>query len=361
MWSATTFSLTILVAKLHRQSRIRPALALVVLLLGVVSCERQPSAIQLTGQVFGTGWSLLYLPGETVPDADTVEAQLLEAFDVVNRSMNTYDASSTISRFNALPPGEVMEVDWDFTYVFNEARKLSQATGGAYDVTVLPLVSLWGFGPDGPRTFPEAEAVAAARERVGLGKIEWRPSTRELSKRVEGVALEFSSIAKGYGVDLAADALDELGIEHFMLEVGGELQLRGMSPRGDAWRIAVERPGEGRSGVQAAVALTNVGVATSGDYRNYFEHEGRRYSHLIDPRSGYPIDHDVVSVTVVHGSTALADAWATALSILGSKSAMEHALQHGLAVYILRRSGETLEADWTPQFEEYLVSSPTPG
>ena len=340
---------------------LRPALALVVLLLGIVGCEQQPNNVRLTGQVFGTGWSLVYVPAEQTPDRSEVEARLLAAFDVVNQSMNTYDPSSTISRFNALPPGQVMEVDWDFTYVFNEARKLTVATDGAYDVTVLPLVSLWGFGPDGPRTFPDAAAVADAKARVGLDKLIWQPGTRDLSKRVEGAALEFSSIAKGYGVDLGADALDELGIEQFMLEIGGELQVRGNSPRGDPWRIAVERPGRGQVGVQAAVALRDVGVATSGDYRNYFERDGRRYSHLIDPRTGYPVDHDVVSVTVVHGSTALADAWATALAVMGSSEALEQAATRGLAAYIVRRQGDELVADWTPQFEDYLVSIPTSG
>ena len=180
--------------------------------------------------------------------------------------------------------------------------------------------------------------------------------TRALSKRVQGLKLDFSSLAKGYAVDLGADTLAELGIPHFMLEVGGEVRVQGQSPRGDAWRIAVERPDAvARGGVQVALAVTDTGIATSGDYRNFFEREGRRYSHLIDPRSGYPIQHDVVSVTVVHGSAMMADAWATALTVLGSDRAMVIAKQSGLAVYLLRRAGDSLEAVASPAMTQWLA------
>ena len=342
-------------------SRLRPALALVVLLLGVVACDGGPETVRLQGQVFGTGWSLVYQVTEGAPAASEVEAQILAAFDVVNASMNTYDPDSLISRFNALPAGEAMEVDWDFAYVFTEARRLTALTAGAYDVTVSPLVDLWGFGPAGPSTPPSTAMVDETRGAVGLDLLEWEPQIRNLTKRDDRVSLEFSSIAKGYGVDLAADALDELGLLNFMLEVGGELQLRGNSPRGDAWRIAVERPGQGQGGIQAAVSVTNTGVATSGDYRNFFEQDGQRYSHLIDPRSGYPIRHDLVSVTVVHPSTALADAWATGLCVLGSEAALELAEQQGLAVYLVRREGDDFRASWTKRFETYLASGAASG
>jgi thiamine biosynthesis lipoprotein len=194
-----------------------------------------------------------------------------------------------------------------------------------------------------------------------LNRLDWRPNIRSLSKRVTGVSLEFSSIAKGYGVDLAADALDELGIKNFMLEVGGELQLRGHSPRGDAWRIAIERPEQGRGSFQTAVNVSNVGVATSGDYRNYFEHEGQRYSHIIDPRTGYPVQHDLVSVTVIHPSTALADAWATALCVLGTDKALELSERLGLAVYLVHREVDSLNAVWSTKFTPFLASNVASG
>jgi len=348
----------ILVAKLRIIADRRPAVALVVLFLVLLAgCERAPQPVRLQGSVFGTGWSLTYMPIDEGPTPGQVRAALLAAFDTVNASMNTYDPSATISRFNQLSAGEPMEVDWDFTYVFNEARRITAWSDGAYDVTVAPLLALWGFGPNGPTTFPTPEALQQAMSEVGLEHFDWQPRTRTLTKLVDGASLDFSSIAKGYGVDLGADALDELGIEHFMLEVGGEMQLRGQSPRGDAWRIAIERPQVG-GGVQAAISLTDIGVATSGDYRNYFEREGKRYSHLVDPRTGYPIEHDLVAATVVHPSTGIADAWATALCIMGTEDALAVAEERGLAVYVVSRVGDELVERWSSGFAPFLSKAP---
>ena len=271
--------------------------------------------------------------------------------------MNHYDPSSLISEFNTLPEQTPIEVGWDFTYVLSAAIELTDATRGAYDVSVSALSDLWGFGPEGPRQFPDAADIEMTLTQVGVAQLDWESTTRTLSKRAPGLKLDFSSLAKGYAVDLGADALEDLDIPHFMLEVGGEVRVRGASPRGDAWRIAVERPDPGaQRGIQAALTVSDTGIATSGDYRNFFEHQGQRYSHLIDPRTGYPIQHDVVSVTVVHGSAMMADAWATALTVLGSAEAMVLAEERGLAVYLLKRSGDTLEAfsstamaQWMPE------------
>lgn len=341
----------------HLRCLKRPALLLVVFVVLLAGCERDVEPVRLQGTVFGTAWSLTYLPDDTTPPVSEVRAALESAFDIVNASMNTYDPDSTISRFNALPAKEVMEVDWDFTYVFNEARRITELSGGKYDVTISPLLGVWGFGPEGPETFPEPEVVQAALEKTGLAQLAWDPSARLLAKYKDGVRLEFSSIAKGYGVDLGADALEELGLDQFMLEIGGEMQLRGLSPRGDRWRVAIERPEAGRRGIQAAIALTDTGVATSGDYRNYFERDGKRYSHLLDPTTGYPIEHDLVSATVVHPSTALADAWATALCIMGAEQALALAEERNMAVYLIRRQGDELTAVWSSAFAPLLASA----
>ena len=338
---------------------LRPASGLVVLLMSLAillaGCDSSSEqALRLQGSTFGTGWSLVYLPDADAPTPEAIEAALEAAFDVVNVSMNTYDHQSNISRFNRLAAHEPMEMDWDFTYVFSEASRIGLMSGGAYDVTVSPLLKIWGFGPEGPEVFPTPEKVAAAMTRVGIQRLGWDPLTRTLSKKVDGMAVELSSIAKGYGVDLGADALDELGLKHYMLEVGGEMQLRGQSPRGDPWRVAIERPEGGRRGIQAAISLTDVGVATSGDYRNYFERDGKRYSHLLDPRTGYPIEHDMVSATVVHPSTAIADAWATALCIMGADAALALAEQHHLAIYVIRRVDDQLVEAWSTGFTPYL-------
>jgi thiamine biosynthesis lipoprotein len=311
----------------------------------------------LSGTVFGTSWHLTYLPKPDGPSPEDVQAVLSEAFDVVNQSMNHYDPNALISRFNALAPNTPLEVDWDFALVLTEALRVNERTNGAYDVTVSPLANLWGFGPEGPKAIPTPEQISEAQARVGVDKLVWDSSTRTLAKTHAGVALDFSSIAKGYGVDLGADALRELGLTDFMFDIGGELQLAGSSPRGDAWRIAIEAPREGSGSIEAALSLTDTGVATSGDYRNYFEHEGERYSHLIDPRTGWPIKEDVVSVTVIAGSTAIADAWATALMVLGSEAGLAAAEQYHIAAYVISLGDGRKQVAYSEAFAPYLQAS----
>ena len=321
---------------------LRPALLLAFCCLAGCAAEERP--VQMGGAIFGTTWSLTYLGAPDEVSPAQVQSEINAAFALVNESMNHYDPSSLISEFNALPAQTPIEVDWDFTYVLSAALEVTAATRGAYDVSVSALSDLWGFGPEGPRQLPAATDIEMTRAQVGVAQLDWESPSRTLSKRAPGLKLDFSSLAKGYAVDLGADALEDLDIPHFMLEVGGEVRVRGASPRGDAWRIAVERPEAGeRGGIQAALAVSDTGIATSGDYRNFFERDGQRYSHLIDPRTGYPIQHDVVSVTVVHGSAMMADAWATALTVMGSAEALVLAEERGLAVYLLKRSGNTLE------------------
>ena len=321
---------------------LRPALLLAFCCLAGCAAGERP--VQMGGAIFGTTWSLTYVGAPDEVSPAQVQSEINAAFALVNESMNHYDPSSLISEFNALPAQTPIEVDWDFTYVLSAALELTAATRGAYDVSVSALSDLWGFGPEGPRPFPAATDIEMTRAQVGVAQLDWESTSRTLSKRAPGLKLDFSSLAKGYAVDLGADALEDLNIPHFMLEVGGEVRVRGASPRGDAWRIAVERPEAGeRDGIQAALAVSDTGIATSGDYRNFFERDGQRYSHLIDPRTGYPIQHDVVSVTVVHGSAMMADAWATALTVMGSAEALVLAEERGLAVYLLKRSGNSLE------------------
>jgi thiamine biosynthesis lipoprotein len=316
---------------------------------------QQPTPVRMSGAIFGTNWSLVYPvePGQPAPER--VRAALLEAFSRVDVSMNHYAPSSLISRFNRSDVDDSFEVDRDFAYVLTMALQISSLTEGAYDVTLSPLSGLWGFGPDGPTRWPQEEEIATARSKIGVDVLQWNPDLRQLSKQVAGAALDFSSIAKGYGVDLGADALDELAISSYLLDVGGEQRLKGFSPRGDAWRVAIERPDQMGDRVMVAVTIDeDTGIATSGNYRNFFEHEGQLYSHLIDPRTGYPIAHDVVSVTVIHPSTAIADAWATALIVLGGDRAIAVAEAQDLAVYLIRKTDRGYEVAYTSQMARWL-------
>jgi len=234
------------------------------------------------------------------------------------------------------------------------ALGVGEETGGAYDVTVGPLVELWGFGAGGRgASVPGEEAIARARARTGAGHLRLDAAGGRVFKGAD-VALDFSSLAKGYAVDRVSDYLLQAGVSRHLVEIGGELRGRGTRPGGDPWRIAVEKPSAGAREPARIIDVTDIAVATSGDYRNFFEIDGQRYSHSIDPRSGYPVDHDLVSVTVLHDSAMLADAWATALVVLGYNAASRLSGQFGLAAFFIRRSEGGFEEAASPAFSAYI-------
>ena len=340
-----------------RVSMRRPAIALAFLLF-VVGCGESVEAEKLSGGIFGTTWNLTYYDAPENVSSEQIRRAVVDAFAVVDDSMNHYRPDSTISQLNALDAMVVFEVDWDFALVFNTAFDIHTATDAAYDPSVSPLVNLWGFGPQGVTDMPSQEAIDALAPVVGLEEFAWDLSTRTFVKKHPNSELDFSSIAKGYAVDLASDELIDLGVSNFMLEVGGEIQTRGVSPRGDLWRLAVENPIPGAAGgVYTAISVTDAGVATSGDYRNFFVQDGVRYSHLIDPRTSQPIEHDLVSVTVVHPSTMIADAWATALMVVGTKEALRLADVYDLGVLLISRDGSQLVSSSNALMSKWLTTS----
>jgi thiamine biosynthesis lipoprotein len=303
----------------------------------------------------GTTWHVSYIAPASAPNIEQLQKGIQEQLEKVNRSMSTYRADSEISRFNALESNAWFESSPDFFRVLTTALDVGRKSEGAYDVTVAPLVDLWGFGPDGSIEVPPTdEQVAAVMSRIGQKNL--RLDEKKLGvMKVQNLSLDFSSLAKGYAVDQVAGWLHAQGVVRFMVEVGGEMRLSGLSGRDDPWRIAIERPESSGRLVEITIALTNLAVATSGDYRNYFEANGRHYSHSIDPRTGYPVTHDLVSVTVVHPSCMIADAWATALTVLGAERAMAVAQAQGLAVYFIRRADDGFVHSHTPQFSGYLT------
>ncbi len=324
---------------------------LVFLLTG---CAGEIVPAQLTGATMGTTWHVSYMAPPKGPSADQLQKGIEEQLERVNSSMSTYRSDSEISRFNAGAPLAWFRSSEDFFQVLTAALEVGGKSEGAYDVTVAPLVNLWGFGPDGIIDKPPREAlIEEARARVGQHQLSLDSAEHSVLKRSE-LTLDFSSLAKGYAVDKVAQWLLDQGITRYMVEVGGELQLSGLSGRGDPWRIAIEQPERSARSMAVTLHLTDVAVATSGDYRNYFESNGQHYSHIIDPRTGYPIVHDLVSVTVVHPSCMIADAWATALTVLGAERAMAVAQTEGLAVYFIRRVDDTLVHSHTRLFAAYL-------
>jgi thiamine biosynthesis lipoprotein len=330
-----------------------------LLLVGaLVACSPHADTVQLAGRSMGTTWHVTFVPGENAPGSEAVQAGIEALLEQVNLSMSTYREDSEISRFNRAEPGTWVEVSADFIEVLSAALAVGSASDGAYDVTVGPLVDLWGFGPGKAVTEPPPEAaIQSLRQRLGQDRLRVDIDGRRVMK-LGDLALDFSSIAKGYAVDLIADWMVQNNVDRFLVEIGGEMRVAGMSARGDPWRIAIEQPESAGRSVARAISLTDTAVATSGDYRNFFEKDGRRYSHTIDPRTGYPVAHELVSVTVVHPSAMLADAWATALTVLGPEAGMAVARAGGLAVYCITREGRGFRSSHTPAFEPYLAAAP---
>jgi len=304
----------------------------------------------------GTTWHVTYTasPDNSVGSASEVQAHIQQILQGVNASMSTYQSDSEISRFNRQSPNIWFSISSGFLRVLEAAMAIGDKSKGAYDVTVGPVVNLWGFGPD-PRdeSIPDPARLQQLLAQIGQDKLKLDLTGGKLLK-LGDLSLDFSSIAKGYGVDEVADWLASQGVQDFLVEVGGEMRLAGKNPRGEKWRIAIEQPDALPGSVATAISVSNNSVATSGDYRNYFEVDGVRYSHTIDPRTGSPITHDLVSVTVVHPRSMMADAWATAFMVMGAEGAMAVANEQDLAVYFIRRTGQNYSSSHSPLFAQYL-------
>lgn len=300
----------------------------------------------------GTSYRVSLGTTEAAADVGALQREVDEVLELVNDRMSTYRAGSELSRFNADDSGDWFPVSAETAGVVLLAREIGEASGGAFDPTVGPLVDAWGFGPEGqPETIPSAEALAALRERIGLDRFDARADPpAALRKLRPGVSLDLSGIAKGYGVDEVARVLESRGIRSYLVEVGGEMRLAGKrSPDAD-WAIAIERPLDAGRAIERVLHPGSRAVATSGDYRNYFERDGRRYSHTIDPRTGEPIEHRLASVTVLAADCASADAWATALMVLGPDAGYNLAEERGLAVLLLVRTERGFESVGTSAF-----------
>lgn len=278
----------------------------------------------------GTFWRLAI----AAPPAD-VTAGLVAVFDRIIAQMSQWDPTSDLSRFNRAPMGQWQPLPPELMVVLGAANAIAAASGGAFDPAMGALSGLWGFGASGPRvSLPDPDAIKAAQDR----RLEI-DSTGLMARRSGGAALDLSGIAKGYAVDAAAEWLLSKGACHFVVEIGGELRGAGVKPDGQPWWVDLEQP-RGCMHAPFRVALCGLSIATSGDYRRGFTAGGKRYSHSIDPRTGWPIENDVRSVTVLHPSCMLADGWATAITILGASEGMALAKEEKLAVHMIAGAAE---------------------
>lgn len=319
----------------------------VAMLLALSACEDpayERPIQELVGSTMGTTFSVKVVapPGEL--DLAELRQDIESTLESINNTMSTYRDDSELAQFNASSDVDWIEVSADLCGAVEAAQVVSQFTDGAFDVTVGPLVNLWGFGPSGAvQEPPSNEQVAAAMANTGYTKLHVDCAVPALRKETAGVYVDLSAFAKGHGVDSVAGLLDDRALPHYLVEIGGELRMRGTNAKGENWAIAIETPMRTARTVQSVVRLTNTAMATSGDYRNYFEHDGRHYSHTIDPRTGYPVTHNGASVTVIAESAAFADAAATALLVLGPDDGLKLAEQESIAAFFLLRLGTEFE------------------
>lgn len=289
--------------------------------------------------------------------AAVLQQRLQARLDAANTVFSTYQPDTELMRFNRAPVGQWVTVSPLLLRTVQRALQVSQATGGRYDITVAPLVNLWGFGPEArPERVPDEAAIAEARARVGWQHIEV-DAGRSAMRRMRDVSLDLSSVGEGAGVDDLARALEALGVQDYLVGVAGSLRSKGLRPDGESWRLAIERP-DGSGQVERLLTLREGAISTSGSYRNYFERDGVRYSHTIDPASGRPITHKGVSATVISPAgddDTLADAWATAFNVLGPDAGLALAESRGLAVYYIERSGAGFRARHSSAFAPYLA------
>jgi thiamine biosynthesis lipoprotein len=307
--------------------------------------------ILITGNTMGTTYSVKVIDEvDAVGLTEKIEERLVE----VNELMSTYLPNSEISRINQLPVGELLPVSPENLRMLKVARLLYQQSEGKFDITLGPLVRLWGFGPDPIKTVvPESADIAAALGMLGLESIEIIDGRLRKTQPVE---LDFSAIAKGYGVDELARLVSESGAQNYLVEIGGELRASGRNQNGALWRIGIEKPDAGIRSALTAIPLNNLAMATSGDYRNYFEADGVRYSHTIDPTTGYPITHNVVSVTVLAETTTLADGYATAIDVMGVEAGMALANRQNLPIFVILRNGSEFTTQSSVAFDKYMAA-----
>jgi thiamine biosynthesis lipoprotein len=274
----------------------------------------------------------------------------------LNAKMSTYLPDSELSRINQSSTTDWINISDDLYTVIEAAINISNLSDGAFDITIGPLVNLWGFGPvEKQEIIPDDGLIGAALLDTGIGKIHLIDTNRSIKKDNANIYLDLSGIAKGYAADRIAQLLrEQFAIDNFLVEIGGEIQAKGVNPDNQAWRIGIEKPVSNQRAVERIIRLVNTGMATSGDYRNYFEKNGMHYSHIIDPRTGRPVKHQLVSVTVLHAESMIADAWATALEVLGPEHGMELANRLGLSVFFIVKKQEGYSEIMSTGFKQYI-------
>lgn len=315
----------------------------------LVGCGPEP-LIVISGNTMGTTYSVKVIGAHE--DMAELQRAVQDSVDRIDQLMSNYKSDSELSRLNRSELLSAFTLSDETTAVLKLSADIHGLSMGAFDISLAPVVDLWGFGPDPTISeVPPPEAIAKALSSTGMDglKLDGNSATR-----LRDVTFNLSAIAKGYAVDRVAAMLEARGYQHFLVEVGGELKARGTNRAGERWRIAIELPDASKREMFSVIQLENLGMATSGDYRNYFEVDGKRYSHTINPKTGKPITHNLASVTVLDPSTARADGLATAINVMGAERGLALANTHKIPIMVIMKQAEGFVAETSVAFDEYL-------
>jgi len=328
-------------------------LLLPAILLFVSACSSPEPMISLSGSTMGTTYHIKVVLNDKLPEPQLLQAEIDMALEMVNNQMSTYRPDSELSQFNQLQIQQRVKVSADTIKVIKEGIRLYKETDGALDITLGPVVNLWGFGPDKrPTTIPTQTQIDAAKAKMGINELSVNGLT--LTKHNADLYVDLSSIAKGFGVDKIAAILDKYHASGYLVEIGGELNIKGTKAGNVPWRVAVEQPTSAGQTVQQVIEPSTMSLATSGDYRNFYEEKGERFSHLIDPRNGYPIKHQLASATVLHSSCMTADGYATAMMVLGTQASLALAKEKNLAIMLIEKQAQGFKVYYSDAFKAYV-------
>jgi thiamine biosynthesis lipoprotein len=312
--------------------------------------EQQPHAAlqrySLNGKTMGTRYTAILYASEPV-DATAINVRLHAAVDKVDRQMSTWIPASDLCRLNAAPENTWVTIPFELMEVLDIGLQVGQESHGAFDMGVGALVDAWGFGPSARSFSPHDSAPDPQRSTRASAILDVDRAHRRVRK-LHPITLDLSGIAKGYGVDELARCLDRLGVERYLVGIDGEMRARGVKPGGEAWVVAVEKPVFGQREVSGVMELADAAIATSGDYRHWTEVAGKRYAHTMDPRTGKPLSNAVAAVTVLMPTCVLADAWATALLVLGEQDGVALAREKGVDAIFVVREGDQLREILVP-------------
>ncbi|MGQ1890297.1 FAD:protein FMN transferase [Thermophagus sp. OGC60D27] len=325
----------------------------IILVLMVVACSPREKWVKNQGSVFGTYYHLIYKS----PQGKDLNKAVLAALDSVNSALSTYDTLSVISRFNRSKNG-IIENNIHFNTVLSAGRTITKATDGAFDMTVAPLVNAWGFGFSKKQSITPT-LIDSLLSLVGMQQVQIRGDS--LIKKIPGLMIDASAIAKGYGVDMAAKVLEQHGCTNYLVEIGGEIFSKGRNQKNEPWRIGIDKPIDDPSAskreIQVVIKLSGKAMATSGNYRQFYidEKTGRKYAHTIDPRSGMPVQHSLLSASVITDNCMTADAYATACMVLGLEKSLDLFCHHpDLEGYFIYDTPEGMKTATTPGFKKYM-------